>query len=158
MLTKSKAQTQKIAICLAKQIISEGTGKHARVLALIGDLGSGKTAFTGGFIKSLGIKTHVPSPTFVIFRRYPIHIDQQPTTNDQRQRREGFKNVFHFDLYRIQKPKEIIDLDFKKIIKNPENIVLIEWPEKILKFLPKNTIKIDFEHRKKTNERNINID
>jgi len=146
MLTKSKAQTQKIAAKLAKKIISEGVHKNARVLALIGDLGSGKTAFTGGFIKSLGIKTHVPSPTFVIFRRYPIHKEIG-----------GFKNVFHFDLYRIQKPKEIIDLDFKKIIKNPENIVLIEWPEKILRFLPKNMIKIFLSHSKKEKERIINI-
>ncbi|MDO8442667.1 MAG: tRNA (adenosine(37)-N6)-threonylcarbamoyltransferase complex ATPase subunit type 1 TsaE [bacterium] len=146
MLTKSKAQTQKIAIRLAKKIISEGVHKNARVLALIGDLGSGKTAFTQGFIKSLGIKTHVPSPTFVIFRRYPIHKEAG-----------GFKNVFHFDLYRIEKPKEIIDLDFKKIIKNPENIVLIEWPEQILKFLPKNTIVLKLEHGKSANERIIKI-
>ena len=148
MLTKSKAQTQKIAVKLAKKIISESAGKHARVLALIGDLGSGKTAFTQGFIKSLGIKTHVPSPTFVIFRRYPIHIHKESG---------GFKNVFHFDLYRIEKPKEIIDLDFKKILKNPENIVLIEWPEKILKLLPKNTIAVKFEHGKFANERIIKI-
>jgi tRNA threonylcarbamoyladenosine biosynthesis protein TsaE len=148
MITRSKAQTQKIAIRLAKSIIANCSDRSvgATVIALIGDLGSGKTAFTGGFIKSLGIKTHVPSPTFVIFRRYPIHKEAG-----------GFKNVFHFDLYRIQKPKEIIDLDFKKIIKNPENIVLIEWPEQIMKFLPKNTIKIFFSHSKKEKERTIEI-
>ncbi len=157
MLTKSKAQTQKIAAKLAKKIISEDVGRHAKVLALIGDLGSGKTAFTQGFIKSLGIKTHVPSPTFVIFRRYPIRTDKQLTTNDKRQKENRFKNVFHFDLYRIQKPKEIIDLDFKKIIKNSENIVLIEWPEKILKLLPKNTIKIFLSHSKNEKERAIEI-
>jgi len=146
MLTKSKGQTQKIAAKIAKKIISEGIGKHARVLALVGDLGAGKTAFTQGFIKSLGIKTHVPSPTFVIFRRYPIHKEAG-----------GFKNIFHFDLYRIQKPKEIIDLDFKKILKNPENIVLIEWPEHILKFLPKDTIRIELSHGGKASERVVNI-
>jgi len=142
MITKSKTQTQKLAASLVKKIVSEGVSKNARVLALVGDLGSGKTAFTGGFIKSFGIKTHIPSPTFVIFRRYPINNPK-------------FKNIYHFDLYRIQKPKEIIDLDFKKIIKNPENIVLIEWPEKILKFLPKNTIIVNFEHRKNANQRQI---
>ena len=135
MISKSKIQTQKFAAKLAKKIISKGDGKNAKVLALVGDLGSGKTAFTGGFIKSLGIKTHVPSPTFVIFRRYPIHKELGI-----------FKNIFHFDLYRIRKPKEIIDLDFKKIIKNPENIVLIEWTEKILKYLPKDTVKIFLNH------------
>jgi len=148
MLTRSKAQTQKIAAKLAKKIISEGIHKNARVLALIGDLGSGKTAFTQGFIRSLGIKTHVPSPTFVIYRRYPINLKFKI-------KNLKFKSIYHFDLYRIQKPKEIIDLDFKKIIKDPENIVLIEWPEQILKFLPRNTIEIYFEHRKKQNERTV---
>lgn len=173
MLTKSKAQTQKIAAKLAKmlvnehlsvphsgirakKIISEGAGKpacagrHAKVLALIGDLGSGKTAFVQGFIKALGIKTHIPSPTFVIYRKYRI------VTCDMRQA-TCFKNIYHFDLYRIQKPKEIIDLGFKKILKNPENIVLIEWPEQILKFLPKNTIWVKLFHGRRANERIVNV-
>lgn len=150
MLSKSKTQTQKFATKLAKKIISEGTGKNARVLALVGDLGSGKTAFTGGFIKSFGIKTHVPSPTFIIYRKYPIRSSFIIHNS-------LFRFIYHFDLYRIQKPKEIIDLDFKKIIKNPENIVLIEWPEKILKYLPKNTIVVKFEHGKRVNERHIKL-
>ena len=162
MLSKSKTQTQKIATRLAKKIISEGTGKNARVLALVGDLGSGKTAFTGGFIKAFGIKTHIPSPTFVIYRRYPIKHSRSNVSCQM------FSNVFHFDLYRIQKPKEIIDLDFsagggpaygwKKLMANPENIVLIEWPEKILKYLPKNTIVVKFKHGKKVNERMVVIE
>ncbi len=150
MMSESKAQTQKIATKLAKKIISEGIGKNARVLALIGDLGSGKTAFIGGFIKSFGIKTHIPSPTFVIYRKYPIHssfiIHNSP-----------FRFIYHFDLYRIEKPKEIIDLDFKKIIKNPENIVLIEWPKAIMKYLPKDTICIEFNYGLRANERVLNV-
>jgi tRNA threonylcarbamoyladenosine biosynthesis protein TsaE len=150
MLSKSKSQTQKIAVKLAKKIVSKGAGKSAQVVALIGDLGSGKTAFVQGFIKFFGIKTHIPSPTFVIYRRYLIHAEAS-----------GFKNIYHFDLYRIQKPKEIIDLDFKKIINppvgGPRNIVLIEWPEKILKLLPKNTIKVFLSHSKREKERKIEI-
>jgi len=160
MLSKSKSQTQKIAVKLAKKIISEGIHKNARVLALIGDLGSGKTAFTQGFIKSLGIKTHVPSPTFVIFRKYPILGSR--TSKRLGQYKEvrlpkDFKNIYHFDLYRIQKPKEMIDLDFKKIIKNPENIVLIEWPKVIMKYLPKDIISVEFGHGKRANERYIKV-
>lgn len=153
MLSRSKAQTQKIAIRLAKSIIANRSDRSvgATVIALIGDLGAGKTAFTQGFIKSLGIKTHVPSPTFVIYRKYPIK-SQRSNVKGQK-----FLNIYHFDLYRIQKPKEIIDLDFKKIIKDPENIVLIEWPEKILSFLPKNTIKVFLSHSKKEQERNIKV-
>ncbi|MHB9019848.1 MAG: tRNA (adenosine(37)-N6)-threonylcarbamoyltransferase complex ATPase subunit type 1 TsaE [Minisyncoccota bacterium] len=151
MISRSKLQTQKIAKKLAKNIILKGAHKNAMVLALIGDLGSGKTAFTQGFIRSLGIKTHVPSPTFVIYRKYPLK-SRELNVKGQR-----FLNVYHFDLYRIQKPKEIIDLDFRKIIKDPENIVLIEWPEKILKFLPKNTTKVFLSHLKKEKERNIKV-
>ena len=160
MISKSKIQTQKIAIRLARKIIKANRPERSRraiVIALIGDLGSGKTLFVQGFVKALGIKIHVPSPTFVIYRKYKIFSDQQPTTNNQQLLNNEFKRIYHFDLYRIQKPKEIIDLDFRKIIKNPENIVLIEWPEKILKYLPENTIKIRFEHRKKASERDIKI-
>lgn len=150
MLNKSKAQTQKLAAKLARKVILEGAGKYAKVLALIGDLGSGKTAFAQGFIKSFGIKSHIPSPTFVIYRKYQIYsrfiIHNSP-----------FRFIYHFDLYRIQKVKEILDLGFKKIIKNPENIVLIEWPEKILKLLPKKTIKVFLSHSKKGNERIIKV-
>jgi tRNA threonylcarbamoyladenosine biosynthesis protein TsaE len=150
MITKSKLQTQKLATRLAKEIISEGAGKHAKVLALTGDLGAGKTAFTQGFIKSLGIKTHVPSPTFVIYRRYPINLKFKI-------KNLKYRNIYHFDLYRIERSKEIIDLDFRKIINDPKNIVLIEWPEKILKYLPKDTILVNFKHGKKVNERVVNI-
>lgn len=64
-----------------------------------------------------------------------------------------FNNVYHLDLYRIHKPKELLDLGFKKIISDPENIVLIEWPERIKKLLPKNIIWIVLEHGKNENER-----
>jgi len=151
MISKSKTQTQKIAAKLAKKIIIEGTARTARIVVLIGDLGAGKTAFTQGFIKSLGVKTHIPSPTFVIYRRYHLK-NQKLNVKDQK-----FSNIYHFDLYRVQKPKEIMDLDFKKIIKNPENIVLIEWPEKILKYLPKSAIKVFLSHSKKEKERIIKI-
>jgi len=162
MLTKSKAQTQKIAIRLAKSITANRSDHSvgATVIALIGDLGSGKTAFTQGFIKSLGIKTHVPSPTFVIYRKYPILGSRTSKRSGRYQEvrlPKDFKNIYHFDLYRIQKPKEIIDLNFKKIIKNPENIVLIEWPKAIMKYLPKDTICIEFDHGKRVNERVVNV-
>ena len=56
-----------------------------------------------------------------------------------------FNNFYHFDCYRINKAEEILGLDFKNIIENPKNIVAVEWPEKIKKFLPKKFIEIDFK-------------
>jgi tRNA threonylcarbamoyladenosine biosynthesis protein TsaE len=160
-LSKSKIQTQKLATSLSKRTLEElvcfekknekvKSSKKAIVIALCGELGSGKTAFTQGFIKALGVKSHIPSPTFVIFRKYKINLKQLKLKN-----KDYF--VYHFDLYRIQKSKEIIDLGFKEIINNPNNIVLIEWPEKIKKILPKNTVWIDFEHGENEKKRIINI-
>lgn len=150
MVSRSKIQTQKLAAKLAKKIISKGTGKHAKILALTGDLGSGKTAFTQGFAKALGIKHRIPSPTFVIFRRYPILSKNNTPAGGQR-----FFNIYHFDWYRMNDAKDILMLGFKEIIGKPQNIVIIEWPERAKKIIPKNAIWIYFSHRKKLNERKI---
>ena len=55
------------------------------------------------------------------------------------------QNLYHIDCYRIQKPKEILDLGFKEIISNPQNIVAIEWADRIKKILPKNTFILKFD-------------
>ncbi|HOA47718.1 MAG TPA: tRNA (adenosine(37)-N6)-threonylcarbamoyltransferase complex ATPase subunit type 1 TsaE, partial [Candidatus Pacearchaeota archaeon] len=63
---------------------------------------------------------------------------------------------YHFDCYRIEDPKEILDLEFKKIIENPQNIVIFEWGDKIKKILPDDCFKIKFEFLDK-NKRKITI-
>lgn len=144
MLSKSKAQTQKLAAKLAKKILKVQSLKlKAQIIALDGELGSGKTTFVQGFMKGLGIKHHITSPTFIIFRRHEIP--------------KSYQNVYHFDLYRIHKPKEILALGFRKIIHDSHNIVLIEWPEKIKKILPKNSVFIYLKHGKKENQRIIEL-
>lgn len=111
--------------------------KNKRLIALRGDLGTGKTTFIQGFAAALGIKKRLTSPTFIIIRRY--------------------KNMYHIDCYRLKKPKEIIALGFKKIIANPQNKVLIEWADKIKKLLPKNTLWLEFKQGSQKNERIIKI-
>lgn len=123
--TSSSSQTQKIGEDFAKKLQKDGFRKQAVVLGLTGNLGGGKTTFLQGFAKGLGIKEKILSPTFVIMKR--------------------FGNFYHIDCYRIGKPKEILELGFKEIISNPKNIVAIEWPEKIKKLLPKDTIFISFK-------------
>ena len=146
-LTNSASQTQKIGKNLAEKILAtEIPCSHcdgAIILALEGDLGGGKTTFLQGFAKGLKIKQKITSPTFVILKKFHI---------------SGFKfqNFYHIDCYRIEKPKEILDLDFKKIISEPKNIVAIEWSEKIKKILPKNRIIIKFKFVDK-NTRKITI-
>ncbi len=141
MMSRSKFQTQQIAKKLAKKLLHARHRVYATVVALQGDLGAGKTTFTQGFAKGLGIARHITSPTFLIIRRYGI-----PKTD---------LDFYHLDLYQIKKAKEILDLGLKKIIHDPQNIVLIEWPEKIKKVLPKNTQWIRFEYGKKENMRII---
>jgi len=120
-------------------------------LALTGDLGSGKTTFIQGFCKGIGIKKRVVSPTFLIIKRFKI-----PACPAGRQDLR-FRSIYHIDCYRIQKPREISKLDFKEIIDNPQNIVLIEWAEKIKKLLPRKIIWVRFEYGRKISERNIII-
>ena len=149
MITKSKIQTQKFAAKLAGRIINSKTYYlRPKIIALQGDLGAGKTAFVQGFMKALGVKHRITSPTFLIIRKYKLSDKRQAAGN-------MFHHAFHLDLYRIRKPRELLALGFKKIISDPRNIVLIEWPEVIKKLLPKNTIWIHLKHGKKYNERII---
>jgi len=143
-LTKGSTQTKKLGESLAKEILKTKPKKTAFVIGLEGDLGGGKTTFLQGFAKGLGIKEKILSPTFVILKRFKVQGVR-------------FKDFYHIDCYRIQKPKEISDLGFKKIISNPENIVAIEWADRVRKIMPKNTIWINFNFIINKNNRKINI-
>jgi len=101
-------------------------------------LGGGKTTFLQGFAKKLGIKEKILSPTFVIMRKFKIRENSCPNSCK-------FVGFYHIDCYRIEKPKEILDLGFREIIQDPQNIMAIEWAEKIKKILPKNTLWINFK-------------
>lgn len=128
ILSKSEAQTKKVAKLLAEEIFSptsRRTKNRTWVIGLEGELGSGKTRFVQGFAKGFGIRQRLTSPTFVLMKKY--------------------KNLYHIDCYRLNKPKELLDLDFKEIISNPKNIVLIEWAEKVHSILPRDTIWVRFE-------------
>lgn len=132
IISRSEAQTKKIAKLLAEEIIKKPLkNRGALVIGLEGELGSGKTRFVQGFARGLGIRQRLTSPTFVLMKRYAIS-------------NKRYANLYHLDYYRLSKPGDILDLDFKEIISNPKNIVLIEWAEKIKKILPKNKIWIKF--------------
>ncbi len=139
----SPAFTQKIAARLARKI-TKTNSKNALVVGLTGKLGAGKTNFIQGFAKELKIRERLTSPTFVISRNYALKL-------------KNYKKLFHVDAYRLKNSKEVKILNFKPEIENSENIILIEWAEKIKKILPQKTIWINFEHGKKENERVIKI-
>ena len=138
IFTNSVKQTKKLGEFLAKEILSASPlEERAFVLAMKGDLGSGKTTFLQGFAKGLGIKEKITSPTFVIMKK--------------------FKTFYHFDCYRAERAKDILDLGFKEIINNPKNIVAIEWADKIKRILPKSSVWINFKFVDK-NKRKIMIE
>lgn len=135
--TKSAQETQKLAENLSQKFKNKGG-----ILALIGDLGAGKTTFTQGFAQGLGIKDKIISPTFVLVRQHPIM---------------NTKNVlYHLDLYRLDSNQEISELGINELINNNHNIVLIEWAEKINDQLPESAVKISFK-RLSENEREIEV-
>lgn len=122
--TNSAEETKQIAKTLAKSI------DHG-VVALTGDLGAGKTTFTQGFAEGLGVNDKIISPTFILIRQHPI-----PKTK---------KVLYHIDLYRLENEGDIKDLGIQEIIETKENIVLIEWADKIRNLLPTDTIWVTLE-------------
>ena len=142
-LSKSLEETEKIAEdflnSLAKPQSEEAS---ALVVGLFGDLGSGKTTFTQALGKHLGVKEIMTSPTFVIEKRYDLD------------NKFGFKKLIHIDAYRLDSGKEILDLDFKGDLNNKNNLILIEWPERVEGVLPANLVKINLKFVSE-NEREI---
>ena len=119
-ITQSTGETKRLAYKIARKL------KLGDVVALYGDLGSGKTTFTRFLVEGLGMENRVQSPTFVIARKYG--------------------NVNHVDLYRLSSEEEVRDIGIEEMINDKNTVTVIEWPELAEKFLPKNTIKIYFEY------------
>lgn len=139
----------------------------AIILALEGDLGSGKTTFSQGFLAYFGIK-RATSPTFVIMKKYHIKntanyklqtVNYEQTTNSKSQipKAKSIGNLYHIDCYRIHNSRDLAELNFKEIVDNPNNIILIEWAERIKDMLPPNIARIRFKH-KSDNERIVEIE
>lgn len=131
--TASETQTKYLGKTLGK------TFKGGEILALIGNLGSGKTTFLQGLAAGLGLKTKIKSPTFLICSHYPN------------------KNFYHFDLYRLKNQRELLDLGFTEIIADPKNIVAIEWADKLKRHFPENTICLEFRYGHNPRERVISL-
>lgn len=143
VLSVNEENTQNIA----KEIWQKNEsylGKRSIVFALQGEMGSGKTQFTKGLARAMGITELVTSPTFAIENEY----------------KNGAKKLFHFDAWRLDSSDEIKALGFEDLIKN-KSVVSIEWADKIVDIIREFDdeaivvwIKISFGT--KENERKIN--
>jgi tRNA threonylcarbamoyladenosine biosynthesis protein TsaE len=114
--------------------------RPADIIALKGDLGSGKTAFARAFIRACGSHDEVPSPTFTLVQVY----DAGPTA------------IWHFDLYRIRAPEEAWELGIEDAFIT--GISLIEWPERLGPLLPDRRLELSFAFDDEPGARRIAID
>ena len=135
-ITKSPKETQKLGHFLFNKI-SLTTEKNALVIALEGELGAGKTTLTQGLAKILGIKVKVKSPTFTLMKKYWL---------PKSYKLKAKSYLYHLDCYRLRDHRDLLVLGIKDILNNKENIILIEWPERVKKILPKGHIKIHIDH------------
>lgn len=123
-ITEDFEKTQELGEKFAREL------KAGDIICLYGDLGSGKTTFTQGLAKGLGIKNRIISPSFIIVRKYKL-ID---------------KNFYHIDLYRVENERDIEGLGLDEIFDDKNSIIVIEWAEKLGFKLPKERIDIYFEN------------
>ena len=144
--TSSAAETQRVGALVARNFTQKEQKEGALIMALHGDLGSGKTTFAQGFAQELGIKEHVLSPTFLIVKGYPLPV-----------KRNGYEVFVHIDCYRVGGEKDLEALGWRNLIANRRNIVLVEWAERIRDILPIDTIVITIDAPQE-NERRIIIE
>ena len=128
-LSKSAEETSKIAKDFLDTLKAS---TKATVLALQGDLGAGKTAFAQEVGKILGVVENMHSPTFVIEKIYAINFT-------------GFKKLIHIDAYRLEKDSELLHLGWEELTREPENLILIEWPENVAGIIPAEAKRIYFK-------------
>lgn len=102
--------------------------ERGNVFCLIGDLGVGKTLFSQGFAKGLGVEDNVNSPTFTIVQEYY----------------DGRIPLYHFDVYRIEDPDEMEEIGFSEFVYG-EGVCLVEWADLISDILPERYIKVTIQ-------------
>lgn len=133
-MTHSPAETHR----LAKEILSQL--QPGAVLALHGELGSGKTCFVQGLARAMGIRRAVTSPTFALVNEY-----------------RGDPPLFHIDLYRIGSPREALGLGLDEYLHAGRGIVAIEWAERVAALLPPTAVHIVFEAGSSPDDRTVRI-
>ena len=131
-IVDSEQKMREVATAVLGEL--ETRGARTAVLALDGDLGSGKTTFTKALARQLGILEPVTSPTFVIQKSY--HVENN----------KDFKKLVHIDAYRLESGADMEVLDFNKTLAEPNTLIVIEWPENIKSALPKDLVDITFKY------------
>lgn len=129
--TESAEETSRIGEQLGK-LLSKGN-----IICLSGDLGAGKTAFTKGIAKGLGVKDYVTSPTYTIINEY-----------------EGRLPLYHFDVYRLNDVEEMYELGYEEYFFG-DGVVVLEWADIVKDIIPKERLWITILNTKGDNSREI---
>ncbi|MCI9555757.1 tRNA (adenosine(37)-N6)-threonylcarbamoyltransferase complex ATPase subunit type 1 TsaE [Oscillospiraceae bacterium 50-16] len=119
-LTKSEAETEALGARLAEQLEPGG------VVAFTGDLGAGKTAFTRGLARGLGITERVTSPTFTVVNEYE----------------GGRLPLFHFDMYRLGSSEELFGIGWEDYLARG-GVCAVEWSENVEDALEEDAVRVD---------------
>ena len=114
--------------------------KPGPVVAFTGDLGAGKTAFTRGLARGLGISQRVTSPTFTIVNEYE----------------GGRLPLFHFDMYRLSSSQELFDIGWEDYLARG-GVCAVEWSENVADALEEETIQVDIRRGDGEMQRRISI-
>ncbi|MBK5252870.1 MAG: tRNA (adenosine(37)-N6)-threonylcarbamoyltransferase complex ATPase subunit type 1 TsaE [Peptostreptococcaceae bacterium] len=126
----NEKETREYGLKLAKML------KPGDVVALIGDLGTGKTTLTKYIAEGLGIKENVNSPTFTIVKEY----------------QSGRIPLFHFDVYRIENEEELFEIGADEYFYG-NGVCVVEWADKVIDSLPENRVTIEIEQGINDDER-----
>ncbi|MCQ2553024.1 MAG: tRNA (adenosine(37)-N6)-threonylcarbamoyltransferase complex ATPase subunit type 1 TsaE [Clostridia bacterium] len=115
--------------------------KPNSVIALVGNLGAGKTTLTKAIAKGLGVTETISSPTFTIVCEYET----------------GRLPLYHFDVYRVNDEDELFEMGFEEYF-TKGGVCLIEWADLVMDFLPEDTIVLRLEYGENEDERTITIE
>ena len=128
-ISNSPEETWDLGARFAAEYLDQGA-----VVALFGDLGAGKTQFVKGIASTLGIDgRELTSPTFALANEYPCRLPDGSETT-----------LFHLDCYRFEKPEELLELGIEDYLQPQYAMTVVEWPERIKKYLPETTITLRF--------------
>lgn len=110
----------------------------ARMLALYGNLGAGKTTLVQDIAREVGIKEKVVSPTFVIMKIYNLKKSSEYFNL--------FQKIVHIDAYRLDSYKDLEKIAWASFVNDKNNLIIIEWPEKIKEGLTGEVVSLKLEH------------
>lgn len=139
-ITTEAAQTRNLGKETAADIRSGG------VICLSGELGAGKTTFTQGLLEGLGLEGPFTSPTFLIMKEYtrgnPKSKGQM--SNQAQEKNAKIQKVYHIDAYRVG-ADDVLALGWEEMVADKNNIIIIEWAERVRELIPEEALWIEFE-------------